>query len=572
MSDSIRHSTNLPPEQRAIRAKCLHPLGTFVEFPIEDIETSIPARFEKMAGLHSDRLAVKSLDRSWSYCELNHAANRIARAILASCGGSGAPVALLFEHAIEVIAGLLGVLKAGKISVALDPTFPPERNSFVLRDTEATLIVTNGRNVDYANSLFPSGSALLNIDGIDAAVSGDNLVLPQADAGVAILNYTSGSTGEAKGVIETHRSVLQSVKLHADEMRTGVDDRLTLLHSVSFASAYVNLFQALLNGASLAIFDIKAEGIHRFARWLIEEEITIYHSSPALFRELGESLSGEERVSNLRLIHLSGAPITQRDFEIYKRNFWPGAVLEIGMGSTETRAICSAFVDGNFSFPKEGSPIGYPRPGKKVLLLDEKGCEIGLGETGEIAVKGRNLNTGYWRRPQLTESKFLTDPNGEPIYLTGDLGCMLPDGFLLHLGRKDSQVKIRGYRVEVAEIEKVLLEDGKIKNAAVVAWDRESGDKFLVAYIVARGPARPAISDLYDLLQSKLPHFMVPAGFVFVDDLPLTNGKLDRRALPLPERTRPERGSGLHAASKGDRRNTDWNLATAFGCFSDRDP
>jgi acyl carrier protein len=188
-------------------------------------------------------------------------------------------------------------------------------------------------------------------------------------------------------------------------------------------------------------------------------------------------------------------------------------------------------------------PIGYEIPGKRVLLLDDRGQDVGFNQVGQIAVQSRYLSKGYWRRPELTESQFLPDPNGsrERIYLTGDLGRMLPDGCLEHLGRKDLRVKIRGLRVEVAEVEGVLRSMNAIRDAVVMARDDKRGDRSLVAYIVSAGDASLSVSDLRRFVEQKLPPFMVPARFVTLDALPLTpNGKVNRRALPDPGTSRPD--------------------------------
>jgi hypothetical protein len=192
-------------------------------------------------------------------------------------------------------------------------------------------------------------------------------------------------------------------------------------------------------------------------------------------------------------------------------------------------------------FPEEGVPVGYPAPGKKVLLLDENGHEVGPGEMGEIAVKSRFLSVGYWRKPELTNAKFLADPNGddERTYLTGDLGRLLPDGFLIHVGRQDSMVKIRGYRVELSEIERALLTHPQVKEAAVRTWNRDSEDTYLAAYIVLQNSSALTVDELRSFLQEKLSDYMIPSAFVFVDSLPLNNGKLDRNALKKPDDKRP---------------------------------
>jgi acyl carrier protein len=186
--------------------------------------------------------------------------------------------------------------------------------------------------------------------------------------------------------------------------------------------------------------------------------------------------------------------------------------------------------------------VGYPIPGKKVFLLDDAGRDVGPGEVGEIVVKTRHQNDQYWRSEELTKTKFIPDPDGgeEITCLTGDLGKFLPDGFLVHLGRKDFIVKIRGYRVDFGEAERALLEHPGVKEACVTAWEREDGEKYLAAYVVARDGGRPTVDEFRRFLREKLPDFMQPSAFMFMETLPLTNGKVDRRQLPKPEAKRPE--------------------------------
>lgn len=543
MSDPGRSIADLAPEQRSIRAKCIHPTGASAEFKKEEIEQSVPHRFEKIVGLYPQRLAVKANDHSLTYEALNQAANRIARAILAKRGQGNEPIALLFQHGIDAIAAILGTLKAGKIYVALDPSFPQEKITYILRDSEAGLIVTNNRNVNLARSLTKDTRTLLNTDEMGNSFSSDNLCLAVAPDEIAHLIYTSGSTGAPKGVVHSHRTYLHRAMEYTNEMHICPDDRLSLLHSVSFGSSRLNLFQSLLTGASLFPFDVKSEGIHRLARWLKEEEITICHLAPALFRQLADFFSGEESLPNLRVIHLSGAPITQLDLELYRKNFFPRTALRIYMGTTETVEVCSYVVEPSFSFPEEGVPVGYAVPGKKILLLDENSREVGANQVGEIAIQSRYLTRGYWRKPELTRCKFLPDPGGgeERIYLTGDLGRMLPDGFLVHIGRKDFQVNVRGYRVEPGEVEMALLAHAGVKELVVVGREDQPGDARLIAYFIPAGHPAPTVTELRSFLKEKLPNYMIPSAFVMLRAFPLTpNGKVDRSALPVPEDTRPD--------------------------------
>jgi amino acid adenylation domain-containing protein len=531
----------LPPEQEAIRAKCFHPSGTFVEFPIEDVETSIPARFEKIVRTYPDRIAGKMNGCELTYSHLNQAANRIAHAIEAKRGQKNEPIVIFIEHSIDIIAATFGVLKAGKSYVPLDPSFPKERIAHILDDCQAGLIVTNQRTIERFRKRINDGRTLLNIDEIDGTRICDDLNLSIPSDGLSSILYTSGSTGSPKGVAHSHRSQLHTVMINTNTAHISFQDRLTLLHTVGFGSAQAHLFQSLLNGASLFSFNLMSDGIHRLSKWLNDENITVYHSPPAVFRQLAETMPRGEKSHHLRLIRLSGTSVGRLEFDLYKEKFAPGVLFQTVMNSTEANVICSFVTDGRFSFPKIGCPVGYPVPGKAVMVLDENGRDVGFGQAGEIAVKSRYLASGYWRMPKQTEAKFLADPGGgdEQIYLTGDLGERLSDGFLVHLGRNDFMVKIRGYRVDLAEIERALLAHPLLKDVAVAAWDQEPGDKYLVAYVVPSRDAAPKTSEIRNFLRQKLPDYMMPSAFRFLDSLPLQNGKLNRTALSQPDHKRP---------------------------------
>jgi acyl-coenzyme A synthetase/AMP-(fatty) acid ligase len=316
---------------------------------------------------------------------------------------------------------------------------------------------------------------------------------------------------------------------------------MTLLHTVGFGSASVCLYQSLLNGASLFPFNYKLEGVDRLADWIKENQLTILHTPPAVFRQLAEFQATRSKLESLRLVRLSGSATTRLDFDLYRNNFPSTTSLEVHMGSTETGTITRALLDHRFVFPNDGVPVGYPTHGQSLFLIDEHNRQVPVGEVGEIVVKGRNLNTGYWGRSRLTTTNQSSAPHdlAEQIYRTGDLGRMLPDGFLIHIGRKDLMVKIRGYRVDFTEVEAALRNHRDVKDAGIRAWERDPGEKYIAGYIVLRQGAALDVSELREFLSNTLPDYMIPSTFIFLSSLPLTNGKLDRLALPKPGSIRP---------------------------------
>ena len=326
-------------------------------------------------------------------------------------------------------------------------------------------------------------------------------------------------------------------------------DRIALLFSYSVGPSATNLFSSLLNGATLLPFNLKELGVGHLAQWLMEEEITMFHAVPTVFRHFVDSLKGDHTFPKLRLIRLGGETMVQKDLQRFKEHFNDNCILHVGMGSGE-RFCLECFFDRETECHTDLLPAGYAAEDTKILLLDEKRQTVGFERIGEIAVKSRYLSPGYWQKPEHTRATFLPDPDGgkERIYLTGDLGYMLSDGCVFHLGRKDMQIKIRGYRVEPGEIEAVLLSISGVEEAVVVGKEDRQGDKRLVAYIVLRGEPPPTIQALRKSLRQRLPGYMVPSAFVHLESLPLLpSGKVDRKGLPDPDPSQREADNCLIA-------------------------
>jgi amino acid adenylation domain-containing protein len=547
--------------QQSIQSRCVHPSGSFIPFRVEEIEQSIPARFEEQVARDPERLAVRSRGQQLTYEELNRAANRVARAILVGWGEAEEPVALLFEHDAPAIAAIFGVLKAGKIYLPLDPTYPLQRLAYLVEDSGARLVVTNRRNLWLARSIAGAAVPCLDVDALETGLSAANPGLSIRPDRFASLYYTSGSTGQPKGVVENHRNRLVNAMRNTNALRICAEDRLLLLYHSNFSGAVNTTFGALLNGATLVPFDLKSEGMNDLAQWITDERVTIYHSPPTVFRSFIDALTGSEAFEHLRVVMLASDSVYSSDVALFRNHFPDTCFLLNAWGATESPFFRPYFLDHQLEISGSSVPaIGVSTEEEEILLLDEAGKEVGPSQAGEIALKSRYLSPGYWRRPELTRERFHPEGDGgdRRIYFTGDLGRRLPDGSMVHLGRKDFQVKVRGYRIELAEIETALLGTGLVREAVVAGLKTDRGDQRLVGYVVPKGEAVPTVSDLRRALAGTLPGYMIPAALVVLNELPRTpNGKVDRAQLPVPGRSRPVLSHGYRAP----RHRTEGRLA-----------
>ena len=424
----------LPADQEALREKCWHPAGGFSEFTAADVEQSITARFEKMTRLFPDRLAVKQAGRIFTYEQLNRAANRIAHRILSLRGPRAEPIGIYLNDQSAMVIALLGILKAGKFYVPLDPSYPPSRNISVAKDCGAAVIVTDRSSTSTVHELFGAGNLIVLLDDAESAERDDNPEISQTGDRFAYVLHTSGSTGRFKGVAEKHINTLHEVRCYVNQIHVSCHDRLTLLHSLSFRACELHLFAALLTGACLFPYDVTGSGLSGLAAWLRHEEITVWHSVPTLYRRMIETLTEDERFPALRLVHLSGTPLFHSHVESYQKHFSRDSVFLHRIGATETQTISWRLMDRSTAISPGPLPLGWAPEGKELLILDDDGEAVPFGATGEIALKSRFIAPGYWHLPELSSEKFRLDPrSGERIYLTGDLGRMTAECGLLHL-------------------------------------------------------------------------------------------------------------------------------------------
>ena len=541
MNLPVNQRSNIPPEQQAIRDRCFHPSGTFVEFPIEDVETSIPARFEKMVRMYPEHLAFKIVDQTATYAEINSLANQFACDLVDKLGLGSEPIGLLIENGVELLVAMFGILKAGKFVVSVDPKFPAERAKAIFAESQVRLIVTDATHKSLAWTLCEY-AANLTIDTRNPSLAVKNLDLAISATAPAFLLYTSGSTGHPKGVINNHRSLLYSVMERTNEFHLCQNDKMSLLTSGT-ANAIANSLRTLLSGASLHAVDIRRRGVAGLANWLLEEEITVCSIGVSLFREFCKTHTVEEPFDDLRILGLRSESVLKSDFDLYKNHFPASCLLVNGITVAEAGLLAMYFIDHHTEVCGHEVPIGYAVKNKDISLIDDDGEDVGFNRVGEIVVRSRYLSPGYWNNSDLTAAKFKADPQDpdKVIYCTGDLGMMLPDGCLIHKGRKDFRLKIRGYGVDLVEAENALRSHPIVNDAIVVGRQYDEGDTRLIAYFTSSIESGPTTSELRKYLSQVLADYMIPSAFIRLDVLPVTlNGKIDRRALPDPDRRRPD--------------------------------
>ncbi|WP_353572593.1 amino acid adenylation domain-containing protein [Candidatus Albibeggiatoa sp. nov. BB20] len=480
--EKIVHLSLLNPEDKA-KQNNIHPAQLFTLFKQSDIEQTVISRFKQFVNKYPYHTAVKTATYTWNYQILNQKANQVAHYLLKTCGHQEQRIALLFEHDALMLIGILGVLKTGKTYVPLHTEHPIERLHSVVEDAQASLILTQDECMPLAHKISHGSWMIINVDTLqeNSKDDPDIHISPQTPA---YLMYTSGSTGQPKGVIQSHRNILFHIKNYTNSLHISRHDRLSQFASYSFDAGMIDIFAALLNGATLYPINVKNTHLNDLAKILIKNKITIYHSTPTLFRHFMSHLAGNENLQHIRVLTLGGEAIKKQDVEFYKKYFSDNTLFINGIGQTESSFNLQYFIDKQTEISKPTVPIGYPMEGIEILLLDDEGNNAEL--YGEIAIKSPYVALGYWRKSLLTQSLFkpLKQENSF-IYRSGDMGCLTADGYYEFLGRNDFQVKLRGFRIELGEIETLLLQHTNVNEAAVILREDIPNDKRLVAYIVS---------------------------------------------------------------------------------------
>jgi amino acid adenylation domain-containing protein len=506
--------------------------------------------FEDQVHKTPDHPAVICDNQSISFARLNSKANQLAHYLLSLRVKPGAPVGISMDRSLEMVVGLMGILKAGAAYVPLEPTNPKERTSLILADMQMPALLSRSR---LAGTLPDQSARLICLDSDSTSISrmsGEAPLRELTPDHLAYIIYTSGSTGRPKGVEVTHGALANFVAHAGDTFALGPGDRVLQFASIGFDAAVEEIFPCLIRGATLVLrTDTMLDSVSMFLQKCRDWEITVLDLPTAYWHELTETIWRQKLSlpASLRLVIIGGEKaIPERLIQ------WQGtAGGEIRLlntyGPTEGTVVAT-IEDLTEWTPLLASarevPIGRPIANIQTYILDKRLNPTPIGVPGELHIGGAGLARGYRNRADLTAEKFIPDPFtgrvGARLYKTGDIARFLADGKIAFVGRIDAQVKIRGFRIELGEIEAVLREHPGVRDVSVIARNDASAER-LVAYVVPERDVSVSVSELRHTLKKKLPEYMVPSSYVLLESLPLTaGGKLDRRGLPEPGQTRPD--------------------------------
>jgi len=502
--------------------------------------------FEQQVEQRPEQIAVEFGGERVSYQELNERANRLGRYLREQRVRPEVVVGLCLERSVEMVVGVLGVLKAGGAYLPLDPDYPRERLSFMLQETGVPLLLTQERLLD---QLPGHWGEVLCLDTEwaeqEGKYEGENIASEVRAENLAYVIYTSGSTGRPKGVSVTHHGLKNLARVQQREFGLSRDDRVMQFASLSFDASVSELFVTLSAGATLCLPQPREVLVG--GAWVAEMErqaINVVTVPPSLL-----AVTEPRKVGQLRSLIVAGEACSRRVAAA-----WSEKVERLVNAYGPSEATVCASINADVKRELEENDGREPSIGRvidhtELYIVDERLEPVPVGVIGELYIGGVGLARGYWRRPELTAEKFVphsfSERAGARLYRTGDLARYLADGRVEFLGRRDQQVKLHGYRIELGEIEAVLRSQSGVQDAVVVVQTGAGGEKRLVGYVVrGEGAAAVTMSEWRSRLSEQLPEYMLPAVVVEMRKLPLTaNGKVDRRALPEPDGARPELGA-----------------------------
>ncbi|MDZ7959045.1 MAG: amino acid adenylation domain-containing protein [Aulosira sp. DedQUE10] len=504
--------------------------------------TCIHEYFEAQVKRTPNNIAVSFENQQLTYQELNQQANQLAHYLQTLGVGSGVLVGLYLEPSLEIIVGLLAILKAGGTYVAIAPTSGQDSLAFILEDAQVSLLLTQSSLVEK----LPEHQAQVICTDTDfnsiALHGNDNLPCQVTDQTLACVMYVSGANGKPNGVGITHRNLVTHSLAISETWELTQSDRLLLILSISCDTFIESLFPSWITGATAILQPQEMQSTGQFLPFIAQQQITVVNLATSFWYQLLKepSVSPQTLPASLRLVMVGGEKVSRNAYltwveKVGKQVRWLNAY-----GTLETTLTATVYdpeTATEASQTRSEIPLGRAIANTQVYILDQRSQPVPIGVTGEIYISGVGVAQGYLNRLDLTSEKFIPNPFSSEseayIYKTGDLGRYLSDGNIEFLGRLDNQVKIRGSRIELTEIETILAQYPGVENTVVIIREEEFGDQGIVAYLIPKQGESFGSEQLLSFLQQKLPEHLLPFTFVIVDSLPLNaNGQVDRKVLP----------------------------------------
>ena len=504
---------------------------------------SIHDWFSRVAAASEQAIAIDTGDRQVTYSALEAQSNRLANILIAAGTPRHAPVAILLDDVSQVIAAVLASLKAGVVFVPLDPRTPERRLAALVEEVSIERFVTEAKYAPLVARIAGAATPQLTlVEEIDPSASSVRPAIERAPDDMCYVYFTSGSTGRPKGIAGRLKAIDHYIRWETGTFGLGPGDRVSQLTTPSFDASLRDFFAPLAVGGTVCVPPagtvLDAETL---VEWIHRERINVVHCVPSVFRSiLNEPLDGS-RFPALRHILMAGEAILPADASKWYGVFGERIKLVNLYGPSETTMTKFVHVVTPEDAHRRLIPIGKPMPGASALVVDEHNNPCPAGVVGEIYIRTPYRSLGYYGRPDLTSAVFMPNPFGSDpndlIYKTGDLGRLLKDGSFELIGRRDYQVKVRGERIELGAIETALRAHEAIKDVVVVDREDANGTKYLCGYVVASREV--AVPELRDFLAAELSAAAIPSAFMTLDTIPrLINGKVDRAALPIPDRDR----------------------------------
>jgi len=493
-----------------------------------------PQLFEEQVKQNPNQIAIVCNGKEITYKQLNIKANQLARRLLDQGVKRESIVGVMMERSIEMVIGILGVLKAGGAYLPIDTDLPKQRVEYMLTDSGCSHVLVHQNSI--IKGIEFQGNVIDLMDMSFEEEPGEDMHMMIEPHNLAYVIYTSGSTGQPKGVMIEHRSLTNFLCAMYEDFSQdiGITDNVLFSSSISFDVTIFEIFVPLVYGARMTIYQGEKFDVPKLVQVILEEQVTLAYIPPTLLNEIYDYFVRANQKISLNKLFVGVEPIKTELLAKYDHLFRGNLQILNLYGPTEATVCCTSYqYERDKEITTQNVPIGSPLLNTKIYILDSFHRLQPIGVPGEICISGIGLARGYINRKELTADKFIDDPfeHGEKLYKTGDIARWLPDGNIEYLGRVDHQVKIRGYRIELGEIEASLLKYETIKTAVVIDQGDEAGEKYLCAYVVTEKDI--PIPEVRAYLATKLPHYMIPQQLIPIHNIPLTqNGKIDRSKLP----------------------------------------